>query len=225
MPRCKALKRTRYYTVAGRLGHEKIFGGIVMKKQVLVLLAVIFICPTLALASPGRLDAFGGHYDNKAGGYNVEKGPLAGKHYADKVEMLKELQKVKPGSVSADDMAKAEKKLAKRTAKAGGPAAAPAAKTMPAPASMPAPAAKVEKPAPAPMPAPAAKVEKKEEKAAAKVEKKAEEKTEKKVDEQKTAAEKKAEKKAEKAAKKAEKKAEKAAPAPATPPAAQPKKP
>jgi len=147
-----------------------------MKKQVLLVLAVLLIFPTLALASAGRLDAYGGHYDNKAGGYNVEKGPLAGKHYADQVEMLKELQKVQPGSVSADAMAKAEKKLAKRAGKAEKAA--------------PATPAKVEKKAEKAEPAAAAPA-KVEEKKAEKAQTKAEEKVEKKAEKaEKKAAEK-----------------------------------
>src|SRR5260221_8895980 len=52
---------------------------------------------SLAFGHGGGLDSEGCHNDKKAGGYHCHRGPLAGKSFASKGDMLKEKGK---GSVS-----------------------------------------------------------------------------------------------------------------------------
>jgi hypothetical protein len=45
-------------------------------------------------AHGGGLDSHGCHHNRKDGGYHCHRGPLAGRAFASKDEMLKELQRV-----------------------------------------------------------------------------------------------------------------------------------
>jgi hypothetical protein len=44
-------------------------------------------------AHGGGLDSYGCHHNRKEGGYHCHRGPLAGRVFATKDEMLKELQR------------------------------------------------------------------------------------------------------------------------------------
>jgi hypothetical protein len=62
-------------------------------------LGALLVCASgIAAAHGGGLDKYGCHNDRKHGGYHCHRGPLAGKGFASKQEMLKALdtQKEKP---------------------------------------------------------------------------------------------------------------------------------
>jgi hypothetical protein len=67
-----------------------------MKAQVtlagLLLLSAIVLTTGPVLAHSGGLDAHGCHHDRKNGGYHCHQGPLAGKYFGSKSEMLAALE-------------------------------------------------------------------------------------------------------------------------------------
>ncbi|HXG52543.1 MAG TPA: YHYH domain-containing protein [candidate division Zixibacteria bacterium] len=60
------------------------------------LLALLFLVPAAARAHGGGLDTHGCHHDRKAGGYHCHRGPLAGRSFSSREEMLKTREAVKP---------------------------------------------------------------------------------------------------------------------------------
>ena len=67
-----------------------------MKAQValagLLLLSAVVLTTGPVHAHGGGLDAHGCHHDRKNGGYHCHQGPLAGKYFASKSEMLAALE-------------------------------------------------------------------------------------------------------------------------------------
>ena len=67
-----------------------------MKTQValagLLLLSAVVLTTGPVLAHGGGLDAHGCHHDRKNGGYHCHQGPLAGKYFSSKSEMLAALE-------------------------------------------------------------------------------------------------------------------------------------
>ncbi len=59
-------------------------------KAVLFLLVLLLLLVTVAEAQAhgGGLDAYGCHHNRKLGGYHCHRGPLAGRAFASKEEML-----------------------------------------------------------------------------------------------------------------------------------------
>jgi len=69
----------------------------ILSRVGLAALATIFVTGlTLAgpAAHPGGIDGHGCHHDTKAGGYHCHKGPLRGKSFRDKSEMLEAWRKL-----------------------------------------------------------------------------------------------------------------------------------
>jgi hypothetical protein len=58
----------------------------------LLSLFVFAITPVTVLAHSGGLDGHGCHHDRNLGGYHCHKGPMAGKFFASKQEMLASLE-------------------------------------------------------------------------------------------------------------------------------------
>jgi hypothetical protein len=58
----------------------------------------IFASSLPAYPHGGGLDAYGCHYNRKAGGYHCHRGPLAGEAFSSKEEMLKKLSEGKADS-------------------------------------------------------------------------------------------------------------------------------
>ena len=79
-----------------------------MKKLVLAIIATLALAP-LALAHPGGRDAYGGHTEKSTGKYHVHEGPLEGRTYNSKENMLKALEKVKGGPELIQRVEKAKK--------------------------------------------------------------------------------------------------------------------
>ena len=69
-----------------------------MKAQValagLLLLSAVVLTTGTVFAHSGGLDAHGCHHDRKHGGYHCHQGPLAGKPFASKSEMLAALEAI-----------------------------------------------------------------------------------------------------------------------------------
>ena len=69
-----------------------------MKAQValagLLLLSAVVLTTGPVHAHGGGLDAHGCHHDRKNGGYHCHQGPLAGKSFASKSEMLAALEAI-----------------------------------------------------------------------------------------------------------------------------------
>lgn len=61
-------------------------------KLLVVLIGLVSVVPTLALAHGGGLDKLGCHHNRKAGGYHCHRGLLAGQEFSSKGEALKVLQ-------------------------------------------------------------------------------------------------------------------------------------
>ena len=75
-----------------------------MKKLVLAI-AITLAFASIAIAHPGKRDAYGGHFDTKTGKYHVHEGPLSGQTYNNQENMLKALAK-KPGGQAIINKAK-----------------------------------------------------------------------------------------------------------------------
>ena len=84
-----------------------------MKKLILAVIATLAFS-SFAFAHPGGQDAYGGHYDKKAGNYHVHDGPLKGREYKNQESMLKALEKVDGGPAW---LKKAEREKAKKAKK------------------------------------------------------------------------------------------------------------
>jgi len=67
-----------------------------MKKLILATIAILAFS-SFALAHPGGTDAYGGHNDKSTGTYHVHDGPLKGREYNTRENMIKALKGVKGG--------------------------------------------------------------------------------------------------------------------------------
>ena len=65
-----------------------------------VAFAVFVAVPGLVLAHGGGLDGYGCHNNKKEGGYHCHRGDLAGKSFASKDAMLKELARQQGGKTA-----------------------------------------------------------------------------------------------------------------------------
>ena len=71
-----------------------------MKRQVALLASAVLLLTSLLWAHSGRLDAYGGHHDRKAGTYHFHRGPLAGHSFASQAEALRALNaQARPNSL------------------------------------------------------------------------------------------------------------------------------
>ena len=57
------------------------------------LLTLALLCAYSILAHGGGLDAYGGHYNRKSGGYHFHRGRLAGQHFTDKAAAVAALER------------------------------------------------------------------------------------------------------------------------------------
>ena len=60
------------------------------------IIASLLLIPVVALPHGGGLDRYGGHRNRKQGNYHFHRGPLAGQHFASKVEALRALGEGQP---------------------------------------------------------------------------------------------------------------------------------
>lgn len=67
-----------------------------MRRSLLVGLSTVLLWSPSAISHGGGLDGYGCHHNHKQGGYHCHRGANAGKDFASKADMLKEIKR-EPG--------------------------------------------------------------------------------------------------------------------------------